>query len=118
MYNTTSMHRKKHQRKINKQVRLVNKLIEEDSLWRGRFVIRQKAYYFGHYEDKSGWYMYNTLEFRDKKTRITKEYTESAFHWLFGATMALVMNDFIVTRCKVWENEKPYKDLTDYRAVP
>lgn len=118
MYNITSMYRKKHQRAINKQMRLVNKLIEEDSLWRGRFVIRQREYYFGQYRDKSGWYMYNTLEFRDKKTGFTKTICESAHHWLFGSVMAWDMNNFIVQDCKVWENENPYKDLTDYRAVP
>ncbi len=51
----TSFNRKKHQRRMNKYVRELNKNIANDDLWRGRFVIRQEGnpgFYI--YEDKSG----------------------------------------------------------------
>ena len=51
----TSFDRKKHQRRINRYVRAVNKNIANDDLWRGRFVVRQvgsPTFYI--YEDKSG----------------------------------------------------------------
>jgi hypothetical protein len=51
----TSFNRKKHQRRMNKYVRELNKNIANDDLWRGRFVIRQKdnpGFYI--YEDHSG----------------------------------------------------------------
>ena len=49
----TSFNRKKHQRRMNKYVRELNKNIANDDLWRGRFVIRQEGnpgFYI--YEDK------------------------------------------------------------------
>ena len=51
----TSFNRKKHQRRMNKYVRELNKNIANDDLWRGRFVISQEGnpgFYI--YEDKSG----------------------------------------------------------------
>ena len=39
--------RKKQQRAVNRAIRAINKLIEKDPLWRGRFFIyqRQAIYY-------------------------------------------------------------------------
>lgn len=51
----TSFNRKKHQRRINKYVRAMNKNIASDDLWRGRFVTRQVGSpTFYTYEDGSG----------------------------------------------------------------
>ena len=55
MYWLTSFNRKKHQRRMNRFVRAINKNIANDDLWRGRFVVKQVGTpYFYIYEDKSG----------------------------------------------------------------
>jgi hypothetical protein len=116
----SSMHPKRHQRLLNKYMRRVNKTIEQDPLWRGRFIVRQKDRWFGQYEDKSGYVMWHTLVFRDKKTGRVYQWTADTFNWIFynGTKLFQKMNSFIVDVCKAWENENPYEDKTDYRAVP
>ena len=109
--------RKRHQRAINKVVRNCNRAIENDELWRGRFVVRQKHSQFYHYEDKSGAYMWVSLEFRDKKFGTTKMYnfdTGDLCMWN-GSKLFWAMNDFIIKHCHAWEEDDPYKDTTDYR---
>ena len=114
-YSMKSHNRRKHQRWLNRFVRNVNKGIENDPLWLGRFKVEQKATMMDWFEDKSGGLMYCHLQFRDKKTGITKDwYTdclEATWH------MFLKMNDFIVKDCQVWEKEKPYEEVRDYRNV-
>lgn len=66
----TSMNKKKHQRAINKLVRAVNKSLENDELWCGRFVIRQYEYSprWRKYEDGSGAELWVKLKFIDRAT--------------------------------------------------
>lgn len=114
-YSMKSQKRRTHQRWLNRFCRSVNKSIADDPLWLGRFVVEQKATKMDWFEDKSGGLLYCHLQFRDKKTGITKDwYTdclEARWHMFFK------MNDFIVKDCQVWENEKPYEERRDYRNV-
>ena len=115
-----SMNRKKHQRAVNRIVRGLNKSIENDDLWRGRFVCRQKEACFAIYEDYSGATLIVRLRFYDKKTGITADYfTDSeVLTGLFGANRLFwEMNDFIVNTCDVWRKEDPRQDKTDYRKI-
>ena len=115
-----SMNRKKHQRLVNKMVRSLNKAIEKDDLWRGRFICRQKEAYFLKYEDKSGAILSVFLEFYDKKTGITKEFhtTSASLSFSFGKSeLFWKMNSFITETVRVWHNENPYEDKTDYREI-
>ena len=41
-YSMKSHNRKNHQRWFNQYVRYINKNIEEDDLWLGRFCVKQK----------------------------------------------------------------------------
>lgn len=101
--------RKKQQRKVNKIIKKANQRMKEDSLWCGRFQIKQlrsdyrpfpKDYYENDYGD-----FYVELEFIDKKTGKTKR---SWYHplSLFENHIYVQLNDFIVIYCDVW-NEKP-----------
>lgn len=114
-YSMKSHNRRVHQRWLNRFIRNINKNIENDPLWLGRFKVEQKATRMEWFEDKSGGLMYCHLQFRDKKTGKIKDwYTDCLdIRW----NMLLKMNDFIVNDCAVWENEHPYKEVRDYRNV-
>lgn len=95
-----SLNRKKYQRSLNKLVRIFNKVIENDWLWNGRFVMCQKAAIFQPYEDKSGAYFSAILELKDKKTGKTDRMLITNYnahyeiwHWA---------NECIVNNWRVW----------------
>ena len=67
----TSKDRKRHQRAMNDIMRQINRYVEIDPLWKGRFYVRQIASQWSEYEDKSGAALWVVLRFYDKKTRIT-----------------------------------------------
>lgn len=100
-----SANRKRHQRQVNKVFRALNKNIEKDELWQGRFVARQRASYFTQYEDKSGYYLVVVYDFLDKKTGQTSRlYYElgGSLSFFDGTKLFMQMNDFIVLDCDVW----------------
>ena len=104
----TSMNRKRHQRAMNKLVRDVNKVIQKDELWQGRFYARQSQAYWYVYEDKSGAELLVFIQFIDKKTGLTYETAATVNEWrhLNNFKMFSAMNDFIVHYVDVW-NERP-----------
>lgn len=97
----SSKNRKKHQRRVNHYVRGVNKSIENDPLWKGRFYIRQiDSPIFVEYDDGSGGGLYVRFRLHDKvtgKTAVTR-YTSSINHWCFlnGYRFFDIMNKFII----------------------
>lgn len=110
--------RKKIQRHINKVLRTMNKNIEQDNLWLGRFYCQQRSIQYAMSEDGTYIHVYIEVEFIDRKTG--KHYTHY-FHKedFMGSTWKIwkVMNDFIVDYCDVWsENPRPsIKNPWDYR---
>lgn len=107
MYNEwlSSYNRKVHQRALNHTMRMVNEGIEEDTLWRGRFVVKQIGSNFHFYSDGSGGYLWAILCLIDKKTGQYKIMCDNANHWSRSGHLGWDMNNFIVQDCKVWENE-------------
>ena len=103
----TSKDRKRHQRAMNDIMRQINRNVENDPLWKGRFYVRQIASQWSEYEDKSGAELWVVLRFYDKKTCITKEVAETVNHWRYfnGSHMWWAMNNFIVEDVKVWDEE-------------
>ena len=99
--------RKKQQRKVNKIIKEVNQRMKDDSLWRGRFQIKQLRSDYRpfprDYCDYGNFYV--ELEFVDKRTGKTKRswYHLSLF---FKNYIYALLNDFIVVYCDVW-SEKP-----------
>lgn len=105
-----SNNRKVHQRAMNRAIRQLNKNIQNDPLWRGRFKVRQKDAEWYGFQDSSGHELYVVLCFIDNKTGKTQEKAESVNHWLFinGYHLWEAMNSFIVDFCDVWhEDPKP-----------
>ena len=118
MKNTTYSHNvKKHQRLMNKFMRGMNKSLEKDNLWRGRFFVRQVDRYFEKFEDGSGGQLHVTLMFCDKKTKKTKKIRESVNRLCGFGHLFWEMNSFIVEYLDVWHTEgiESFKsDTTDY----
>ena len=98
----TSKNRKRHQREMNKIMRELNKNIEKDNLWKGRFYVRQITSQWREYEDKSGAELYVVLQFYDKETGISKKVAGAVNAWRFfdGISLWWEMNDFIVKDVK------------------
>jgi hypothetical protein len=106
--------RKNHQRWFNQYCRHVNKIIEDDDLWLGRFCIEQLGTDMHWFEDGSGGIMRAKILMRDKKTNITRirYYTGLDMDWSFWFDF----NNFIIDDCKVWEEiPNPCENRIDYR---
>ena len=114
----TTTKRKKIQRHINSVLRDLNRNIERDELWLGRFYCQQKHIHFERSEDGSYIYTVVGVEFYDRKTGKAKHIW---FHKedFMGSTWKIwcAMNDFIVEWCEVWkEDPRPsIKNPWDYR---
>lgn len=101
----SSKNKKRHQRAMNELMRVLNKNIENDNLWKGRFYVRQIASKWHQYEDKSGAELWVVLRFYDKKTSITRTVANTVNHWRYfgGSYLWWEMNNFIIEDVKVWE---------------
>lgn len=106
--------RKKQQRKVNKIIKEANQRMKEDSLWRGRFQIKQLRSDYrpfpSDYCDYGDFYV--ELEFIDKKTGKIKR------NWyhplsLFENHIYAQLNDFIVIYCDVWSEKPSLKEQTE-----
>lgn len=115
----TSKKRKVHQRKLNALVRDINRSIRNDSLWQGRFFIRQySADQFYKYEDNSGGTLYVRLRIYDKEDMKYQEYfgdTCVICHFN-GARLWFTVNDFITEISSAWESD-PYKNKKSYLDI-
>jgi hypothetical protein len=90
-------------------MRELNKNIENDSLWCGRFYVHQIARQRYVYEDGSGMELWVTLEFVDRKTGRTKQLLETVNYWTsFCSRLFWEANTFIVEDVNVWaEDPRP-----------
>ena len=112
-YSMLSHKRKNHQRWFNQYCRYVNKNIENDKLWRGRFYISQNRTKLNWFEDGSGGLMTAEIVMHDRKTgkMITRWYSGLGMDWQFWWDF----NDFIIKYCKVWEEQpSPYEQKANY----
>lgn len=105
----TSKNTKVHQRRMNKAMRDLNKNIEKDELWHGRFYVHQVARQRQVYEDGSGMELWVTLELVDRKTGRTRQMLDTVNYWTsFCSRLWWEMNSFIVKDVDVWsENPRP-----------
>lgn len=115
-YSMGSHKRRNHQRWFNQYCRYVNKVIEDDELWLGRFCIKQLSTEMHWFHDGSGGIMRAKIAMWDKKTNIVRinYYTGLDMGWKFW----MDFNNFIIEDCKVWE-EKPdiRENRIDFRKV-
>lgn len=110
--------RKKAQHTINKNIRAINRNIEKDDLWRGRFIMRQINARWEVFEDGSGGELFVTILMIDKRTRQTKTFYVDNYEHSWHYFQAI--NNFIVDDCAVWEKEGRdflYNDKTDYTKI-
>lgn len=113
-YSMKSHNRKNHQRWFNQYCHYVNKCIEDDDLWLGRFCVMQKRTKMEWFEDKSGGLMTAELIMWDKKTHTVRVgwYNGLDMDWKFWRDF----NNFIIEDCKVWEEvPDPRENRIDYR---
>lgn len=107
--------RKKYQNKLNKLVRHLNKLVEQDNEWKGRFIFRQinsKWYKFG---DNSGGVLVAFIRAYDKETGYYHDYTYEFAPYLKSNLWHLHMDiasPFIVDHLDYWNKPKTDKDYT------
>lgn len=117
---------KKYHRKVNKVIRYLNKNIEDDSVWAGRFVMFQKSVSMKSFDDGSGHYFVYIIRLYDKETRI---YRDELFHTFSGSHFALAdlfyfMNRFInlcadeVSYIRDYRNELVPKRIIEAPATP
>jgi hypothetical protein len=106
-----NFNKKKQQRHINKLIRRMNKNIEQDSLWKGRFCARQVGSpQWTVYDDKSGAELFIHLLFIDKKTKKVMLKADTVAAWSLSNAYRLWydMNYFITEWCETWRSgERP-----------
>ena len=113
-YSMKSHNRKNHQRWFNQYCRYINKSIEDDDLWLGRFYVRQNRTFIEWFEDNSGGLMYAEIHMIDKKTKKVRVgwYSGLEMDWKFWRDF----NNFIIEDCKVWEEIPDIRtNRIDYR---
>jgi len=113
-----SFNRKKQQRNMNKYVRAINKNLENDGLWRGRFYVRQvDSPVFYVYEDKSGASLEHIhLVLTDRVTGQTVDGWDNMNGWCHwnGSRLWRFVNDAIVEKLDIWRNgPNPYEIKND-----
>ena len=111
-----STNRKVHQRKLNKLVKDINKNIQDDDLWKGRYFIRQYSAEFQKYEDNSGGELFVYLRFYDKKDMKYQTFfgDSCAICHFGGYRLWMTMNSFITEISSAWQNgASPFKQ-TDF----
>lgn len=115
----TSQNQKRHQRALNKAVRALNKELECDELWLGRFVVRQVGSLQRRvYQDKSGVEFYAKLKFIDRATGRTYVGCHQINKWLIwnGYNIWHIMNWLITEHWNVWDElEKFERDFDTWR---
>ena len=119
----TSQYKKNYQRKFNWYIKKINKMMEEDNLWRGRFVVKQYWTELYKYDDNSGYNFYAAIYFVDKKTgRISNLVVDDWYMLLHSMSYGIMgkLNDFITKDCfdDTWANQDElYSDKTDYTLI-
>lgn len=110
--------RKYLQRKLNKEIRLINKNIAEDPLWKGRFIFRQTDAKFIRYGDGSGGILTVTIRGVDKKTGY---YKDRILHCItpYPAELFYFINTFIAEDSGVWSEEPriTQENSADYTKI-
>lgn len=104
-----NFNKKKQQRHMNKLIRHMNKNIEQDSLWKGRFCARQVGSpQWTVYDDKSGAELFVHILFIDKKTKkvMLKADTVASWSHLNAYHLWENMNYFITEWCDTWRSEE------------
>lgn len=108
--------RKQYQRQLNKKIKMLNKSIENDPLWLGRFYAYQVDCRWCRFQDNSGGILIAFIRMVDKKTGKYKDYRlEYAPYYItinWHITMDIA-NDFVVE----YLQESAKKEEIDWNKV-
>lgn len=113
--------RKRYQSSLNKKIRELNKAIEEDNLWLGRFIARQTDAYWEKFSDSSGGILRVVIRMYDKKTGFYKDFILDyapyfkTINWHISMD---IVNHFIVKDLLVWERENPRAEIKNWVNYP
>ena len=110
---------KKYQSKLNKKIKILNRNIAEDNLWRGRFIFRQIEAGWEKFDDKSG-ILRVIIRAYDKKTKLFRDYSLDycpSFASIDWSLSMDICNNFIINFLQVWKYEDPYKERFDWTSV-
>ena len=107
---------------MNKIIRKMNKNIEQDLLWKGRFCARQVGSpQWTVYDDMSGAELFVHILFIDKKTGEVMLKADTVSSWCHskGYKVWLDMNYFITEWCDTWRGkERPsYENAVDFTNI-
>ncbi len=108
-------------KKVTREIRTLNKEIENDPLWKGRFYAESIRVDYERFDDKSGVLCKYFIVFVDKETKkqvLYQNETTGSMINIFSGKMGWAMNDFIIDYVNVWKNEHPTRESTkDYTKV-
>ena len=107
---------------MNKIIRKMNKNIEQDLLWKGRFCARQVGSpQWTVYDDKSGAELFVHILFIDKKTKTVMLKADTVASWCYLNALKVWydMNYFITEWCETWRGEErpSYENAIDFTKV-
>jgi len=103
------MMRKKYQKQFNNKIRQLNKSVENDNLWRGRFIFLQKNAKWWKFCDNSGGELIVFVRAYDKKTGYYHDYRIEYGPWMSTFNWHLTMdigNKFITEDAEIWKKEQ------------
>ena len=113
--------RKKYQKGLNRKVRDLNKNIENDKLWNGRFVFHIMATEFEKFEDGSGGMLYAIIRGYDKHNGYYKDYRLEYAPYMdrhCGWDIWKIGNKFITEDTDTYKDgHNPYDEVADYRKI-
>ena len=111
----TSCNPKVHKREVVRKIHLLNKNIYNDSIWKGRFIVRLRGCpQINWYSDHSGFIYKVCYEFYDKKTHKVYVHYGNSNTSLYE--LDCIMNNFIIEKCRVWQEiSSPYELAEDFR---
>ena len=114
--------RKKYQKDLNRKIRDLNKNIENDELWNGRFIFHIMATEFERFDDGSGGMLYAIIRGYDKHTGYYKDYRLEYAPYIdkhCGWSIWKIGNKFITEDTDTYKNgHNPYQeDKIDYTKI-
>lgn len=89
--------------KVNKIIRELNENLKQDSLWKGRFELRQISKKCYKFPDNSGYDFYWLYRVYDKKTGKAAQKWFNEYDIIRSWHLWEFVNNFIVKFSKVWE---------------
>lgn len=121
----TSKNRKTHQRALNRAVRAFNRQLEQDSLWNGRFIVRQyeDSPQWCRYKDNSGAELWVKLKFIDRATGRYYVGAHTVNEWcgFNSSRIWRIMNWLITEHWDVWKEdfarERNFDAWREYNAT-